>query len=96
MTPQEMDTEIASLRKTVSMLQRKDEARQKNWRALRFAAGFVGVLYILGSLGLLITGIVMSRPVPLVAAMQYTLLFAAIPTILLANVLIEPRVGSTS
>jgi hypothetical protein len=91
MTLEQMETEIASLQETVSTMQKKDEARQKNWRSLRFAATFVGVLYICVSMGCLIAGLFLSRPIPLLSALQYSLLFTAIPTILLANVLLEPK-----
>ena len=91
MTLEQMEAEIAALRATVSAMQKKDEARQKSWRSLRFAAMFVGLLYIFASMGLLIAGIVISRPMPFLSDMQYMLLFTAIPTILLANVLVEPN-----
>jgi hypothetical protein len=91
MTLEQMQTEVTSLREAISAMQKKDEARQKNWRSYRFAAAFIGILYLCGSLGLLIAGLVISRPMPLLSAMQYALLFTALPTILLANVLIEPN-----
>jgi hypothetical protein len=91
MTLEQMQTEVASLREAVSAMQRKDEARQKNWRSYRFAALFIGILYICGSLGFLIAGLVISRPMPLLSALQYALMFAALPAILLANVLLEPN-----
>jgi hypothetical protein len=90
-TLEQMETEIAALRATVSAMQKKDEARQKSWRSLGFAAIFIGLLYICVSIGLLIAGIVISRPIPLLSAMQYMLLFTAIPTILLGNALVKPN-----
>jgi len=91
MTLEQLETEIAGLREAVSAMQNKDEARQKKWRGLRLAATFCGVLYLFGFLGCLVTRLVMSRPVPLLLDLQFTLLFVAIPTILLANVLLEPN-----
>ena len=91
MTPEQMESEIARLRETVSAMQMKDEARQKNWRSLRFAATFLGLLYICASIGCLIAGHILSRPEPILSALQYVLLFTAFPTILLANVLREPN-----
>jgi Na+/H+ antiporter NhaD/arsenite permease-like protein len=90
MTIEQMETEIASLRETVSAMQRKDEARQKDWRIYKFAAVFGGLLYVAGSMAFLIWGRLLSEKMPLLSSMQYSLLYAAIPMILLANVLKEP------
>ena len=90
MTLEQMETEIADLHKTVSAMQKKDETRRKHWRSFRFAATFIGLMYIAGSMGCLIAGLFLPRPVPMLTTLQYALFFAALPTILLANVLNEP------
>jgi hypothetical protein len=47
MTLQEIENELKSLRE-------QEEARKKNWGAIRKAAAFCGILFILGGTGLLV------------------------------------------
>jgi len=85
MTLEQMETEIASLRETVSAMQKKEEARQTNLRTYRFAAGFIALFYIAASMGCLIAGVLL-KVTSLTTIAPPVIVASAVPMILLANV----------
>ena len=84
MTPEQMETEIAGLRETVTTMQKAGEARQKNLRTYRYVAAFIALLYIAASIGCVIAGVLLNAAS--LTTLAPVIIIAAVPVILLANV----------